>query len=95
MVETLIGFASGIGVAVIAALFGVALQRRSESRKRREETQFKVYMMLMDVHNLYFWVASLETTGEEVTPDQKRRIQEKSWRIADLLRYVVTGQITT
>lgn len=87
MIEALIGFASGVGTALIGALICSVLQRRNENRKKIEETQFQVYMKLMDVYNLYFWVTSLEIRGEEVTSEHKRRIREETWKIADLLRF--------
>ena len=87
MQDALIGFVGGVGVALIGAVIGAAVERRVESRKRIEATRFQVYLKMMDVYNLYFWVASLEvTSGGDVTPDLKRRIREETWRIADLLR---------
>lgn len=63
--QALIGFAIGVGVALIGAIVGSVFQRRAERRRRIEETQFQVYMKLMDVYSLYFWVVSLELRGEE------------------------------
>lgn len=83
----MIGFASGVGVALIGAVVGYALQRRAEKKHRIEETQFQIYMKLMDLYSLYFWVASLELRGEEVNPDLKKKIRNITWQIADLLRF--------
>jgi len=85
--QVLIGFASGVGVALIGAMVGSVFQRRAKRRRRIEETQFQVYMKLMDVYSLYFWVVSLELRGEEVSPELKRRIRNIAWQIADLLRF--------
>ena len=87
MLQVLIGFASGVGVVMIGAIISYMFQRRAEKRRRIEETQFQVYMKLMDVYSLYFWVVSLELTKEEVSPDLKRRIRNTAWQIADLLRF--------
>lgn len=84
--EALIGFGSGVVVTLVGALAGAALQRSFDRRKQIKDVQFQVYMKLMNVWNLYFWVASLELRDEEVEIDHKRRIQEEAWRIADLLR---------
>ena len=86
MLQALIGFASGIGVALISASIGFLFQRKSEKRRRIKETQYQVYMKLLDVYSFYFWVVSLELTGEEVSSDLKKRIRNTTWQIADLLR---------
>ena len=87
MFQALIGFASGVGVSLIGAIIGYVFQRRAEKRRRIEETRFQVYMKLMDVYSLYFWVVSLELRKEEVSLELKRRIRNKTWQIADLLRF--------
>jgi len=85
--QALIGFASGVGVTMIGAVISYVFQRRAEKRHRIEETQFQVYMKLLDVYSLYFWVVSKELRGEEIRPEHKRRIRNTAWQIADLLRF--------
>ena len=79
LLQALIGFASGVGVVLIGAIISHMFQLRSEKRHRIEETQFQVYMKLLDVYSLYFWVASLELSGEEVRPELKRNIRNTAW----------------
>ena len=87
LLQALIGFASGVGVILIGAIIGYVFQRRAEKQHRIEETQFQVYMKMLDVYSLYFWVTSLELRGEEVSPELKRSIRNTTWQIADLLRF--------
>jgi hypothetical protein len=86
LLQAIVAFASGIMVALIGAVVAAVVQRKVKHRRHIEETQFQVYMKLLNVYNLYFWVASLEMTSEEVDPDHKRQIRDCAWRIADLLR---------
>ena len=85
MLQALIGFVSGIGVALISASIGFIFQRKSEKKHRVKETQYQVYIKLLDLYNYYFWVVSLELSGEEVKPDLKKKIRDTTWQIADLL----------
>ena len=86
MLQALIAFASGVSVVLIGAIISYLFQRRTEKQRRIKETQFQVYMKLLDIYNLYFWVTSLKLEGEEVNPELKRNIRNSAWQIADLLR---------
>lgn len=80
--NAIIGFASGIGVSIIAALISYLLQRHSDRRRHRERAAFQVYMLLLDLHGHYFWIASNEMRGEPPPPE----IASKALQIADKLR---------
>jgi hypothetical protein len=80
------GFLSAIGLAVITAIVTADVERRSARRARVEDARFQIYMKLLDLYNLYFWVASKEIHGEEVRPEMKDQIRAVSWQINDQLR---------
>ena len=87
LLQALIGFIGGVIIALIGAIVGYVFQRRAEKRRRIKETQFQVYMKLMDIYNHYFWVTSMEFRGEKVILEHKRSIRNSAWQIADLLRF--------
>ena len=86
MAEALIGFASGVGVSVIAALFTSLLERRRIARSRIEQTLFDVYMLLLELDHYYFWIASCELHKRKADSDIKAKVKRLAWRIADRLR---------
>ena len=86
MLQTLIAFASGVSVTLIGAIIGYLFQHRIEKQRRIKETQFQVYMKLLDIYNLYFWVTSLKLEEVQISPEHKRSIRNSAWQIADLLR---------
>ena len=84
--NAMIGFASGIGVSIIAAFVSYLLQRRGDRRRRREQAAFRVYMLLLDLNSHYFWIASNEMHGEPPPPEMAARARSIAMQIADKLR---------
>lgn len=84
MLETIIAFASGVGVALVGTLITAVLQRSTERKKRIERIQFQVYVNLMDLYGFYFWV--INTPIEKIDIDFKKKIRDIAWKTADLLR---------
>ena len=82
----LIGFASGVGVSIVAAVIGAALEQRGERPRRRERAAFNVYMQLLDLNGSYFWIASNELHGIAPSPEVEKKVRDLAWRIADALR---------
>ena len=84
--NAIIGFASGIGVSIVAAVITYLLQRRGDRRQRRERAAFQVYMLLLDLHGHYFWIASNELRGEPSPPEMAAKARSIAMQIADKLR---------
>lgn len=81
-----VSFASGVGVSLFGAVAASSIQKRREAKKRHEEAAFQVYMQLLELHGLYFWVASNELHGKQVERELASRIQRLAFRIADTMR---------
>lgn len=86
--EALIGFLSGVGVALVGSLVALWLQRAKEQKDRIDKAEFRIYMHLLDISNHYFFIASAEIDPENRKIDQatKIRIQEKAWTLLDEIR---------
>lgn len=84
--NAIIGFASGIGVSIITAVISYLFQRRGDRRRRRESAAFQVYMLLLDLHGHYFWIASNEMRGEPPPPEMSSTVCRLALQIADKLR---------
>lgn len=84
--NAMIGFASGIGVSIIAAFVSYLLQRRGDRRRHREQAAFRVYMLLLDLNSHYFWIASTELHGEPPPPEMAAKARRIAMQIADKLR---------
>jgi uncharacterized membrane protein YccC len=82
----MVGFASGIGVALIAALVTYLFQRHGDQRRHREQAAFQVYMLLLDLNSQYFWIVSNELRGEQPLPEIAAKAQSLAMQIADKLR---------
>lgn len=84
--SALFGFASGIAVTLIGALITTFLQRRQEKRRRIDESRFRVYMKVMELHSFYFFASSAEARNQELSADIRERIRSLAGEIADMLR---------
>ncbi len=81
-----VAFASGIAISVIAAFASYLFQRHKDRKQRREEAAFRIYMLLLDLHSYYFWIASSEFRGEEPQAGVPRKLRRIAMQIADKLR---------
>jgi len=81
-----LGFLSGIGVSIIATIFGSWMQKRSDRNRAIRQTQFEIFMKLLNVHANYFWVVGAEKRKQDVPPQVQRSIYDATWQISDLLR---------
>lgn len=86
MPDALVGFASGVGVSIVAALGGWVVQNLTERQRRIDATLFEVYMLLLELQGVYFWIASAEVRREESPKEMRNKSHELAWRIADKLR---------
>jgi len=84
--NALIGFASGVGVSIIAAFITYMLQKRVARRRHLEQVSFQIYMLLLDLNSHYFSVASNELRGEPPQPEKAAKVCELAMQIADKLR---------
>jgi uncharacterized membrane protein YccC len=84
--NAIIGFASGIGVSIIAAVISYLFQRRGDRRRHRESAAFQAYMLLLDLHGHYFWIASNEIRGEPPPAEMASKVCRLAMQIADKLR---------
>ena len=82
----LLGFASGVGISVVAAVVSSLLQKREERRRRRDQAAFEIYMLLLELDGQYFWIASGDLHGKQPDPEIAARVRGLAWRIADKLR---------
>jgi hypothetical protein len=73
-------------VSIIAAFISYLLQRHSDRRRHRERAAFQVYMLLLNLHGHYFWIASNEIRGEPPPPEMTSKSCGLALQIADKLR---------
>ena len=85
---SVIGFASGIGVSIIGALWGSTIQKWRDRQRRREQAAFEIFMLLLELNGQYFWIASSELRGEPAPTDAQAKAKTLAWRIADKLREI-------
>jgi hypothetical protein len=82
----LLGLISGVLLAFVGAYVTAVFERRRERRAKVEETRFRIYMKLMDLHSWYFWLASAEMRKEEPATGTRPKLQELAFKISDELR---------
>lgn len=86
MTDGMIGFIGGILAAFIGAIIAAVIQRANEHRKEKNAVRHAVYMLLLELHQQYFWVASAEAAGDEPPQGMLDACRKTSWTIADKLR---------
>lgn len=86
MTEGILGFIGGILTALIGAIIAGIVQRINEHRKEKSAARHAVYMLLLELHQQYFWVASAEASGDETPQGMLDACRKTSWTIADKLR---------
>lgn len=84
--NVIIGFASGVGVSVVASLVSYMLQRHKDARQHREQAAFRVYMLLLELNSEYFWIASDELHGQHPRPELAAKACKLAMQITDELR---------
>ena len=72
--------------ALTAAFATYLFQRLNERKRRREQTVFRVYMLLLELHGWYFWVVSKELHGDPPSPELAAKVSKVAMEIADALR---------
>ena len=86
MSEGILGFMGGILAALIGAIIAAVIQRAQEHHRDKSATRQTVYMLLLELHQQYFWIASAEATGAEAPEGTREACRKTAWRIADKLR---------
>lgn len=86
MSEGLLGFTGGILAALVGAIIAAVIQRAHEHRKEKSAARQTVYMLLLELHQQYFWIASAEATGAEPPEGTREACRKTAWTIADKLR---------
>jgi hypothetical protein len=84
--NTLLGFASGIGVSIIAAFVSYLLQKHRDRQRLREQAAFQVYMLMLELLGHYFWIASNELRGDTPPLGIPAKVYELAMRIKNKLR---------
>ncbi|MNP01235.1 hypothetical protein D3C76_930400 [compost metagenome] len=86
MTDGMLGFIGGIIAALIGAIIAGIVHRTNEHRKEKSVARHAVYMLLLELHQQYFWVASAETRGDEPPHEMLDACRKTAWTIADKLR---------
>ncbi|MBC8651063.1 hypothetical protein GYM54_17610 [Pseudomonas sp. MTM4] len=86
MTDGWLGFFGGLLAALVGGLIASLLQRAHEHRKERSAAMLATYLMLLELNQLYFWVASSEINHKDPPEEILKMCRETSWRIADKLR---------
>ena len=81
-----LGFLGGVLATLVGALIASLIQRHSEAKKRKEQTQVDAYFHLIDLKNWYFWVATAELHREEPRPEVLANCRKLSLMLNDKLR---------
>lgn len=83
---TVLTFLAGIATALFSAGVAVVFQQMADRRQKLAQARFEIYMKLMELHGLYFWVASAEMRTEALPKDIGQQIWTLAWKVADQLR---------
>jgi hypothetical protein len=86
IVNAVVGFASGIGVAVVGALATTLIQSIRQERKRLQEAQTEIYYRLMMLRAQWWSMVLEEGHRERLSVRVRREIHDTAWRLADILR---------
>jgi len=86
MTDGWLGFFGGLLAALVGGLIASLLQRAHEHQKERSAAMLATYLMLLELNQLYFWVASSEINDKDPPEEILKKCRETSWRIADKLR---------
>lgn len=86
MSEGMLGFIGGILAALAGAVIAAVIQRAHERRKEKSAARQTVYMLLLELNQQYFWVASAEATGAEPPEGTREACRKTAGAIADGLR---------
>jgi hypothetical protein len=84
MHNAILGFASGVGVSILAALFKTALDRHTDRRRRIEATVFDVYSLMLELYASYFYIACSEASNDQTIQD---RVRDLALQIREKLRH--------
>jgi len=83
---------AGVLLALVSAYLTAVFERRRERRAKIDETRFRIYMKLLDLHSTYFWLASAETRQESPPSGIRSKLQELTFKISDELRSAVATE---
>lgn len=86
MSDGMLGFTGGILAALVGAIIAAVIQRALEHRKQKSAARQTVYMLLLELHQQYFWIASAEASGTEPPEGMRESCRKTAWAIADRLR---------
>ena len=86
MSDAWLGFFGGVLAALLGGVIASIVQRQNEARRRVDEARLEVYMLLLQLSQQYFWVASAELRNERVVEETWAECRQTSWKIADRLR---------
>lgn len=86
MSDAWLGFLGGVLAALLGGIIASIVQRQNEAKRRVDEARLEVYMLLLQLSQQYFWVASAELRSEKVVEETWAECRQTSWRIADRLR---------
>ncbi|WP_236166330.1 hypothetical protein [Pseudomonas juntendi] len=86
MTDGMLGFIGGIVAALIGAILAGIIHRTNEHRKEKNAARHVVYMLLLELQQQYFWVASAEATNDEPPKEMLDTCRKTAWTIADKLR---------
>jgi len=81
-----VGFASGIGVAVVGALATTWTHSMRQRRKRLQEARTEIYHRLMMLRAQWWGMVLEEGDGGRPSARLRREIHDTAWKLADKLR---------
>ncbi len=86
MLNMVIGFVSGIGIALVSALLNTSMQSRKRKKRELEKSQTDIYYRLMMLRTLWWGMVLAESRGEALSSQDRREIHDTAWKLADVLR---------
>lgn len=87
----LIGFITGVLLALAGAWINISLNHKAESRSTLESAEYEMYLKLNDLYNWYFWFSTNELHQRE-TPQE---VVDEIYKIAtDLARLLHANERT-
>lgn len=86
--DALIGFGSGVGIAVVGAIATAWVQTARQERRRVREAKTEIYYRLMMLRTLWWSMVMNDGRTDRVDATTRRAIHDAAWHLSDILRAV-------
>lgn len=86
MSDPWLAFFGAILCVFISVLITSIVQRQNEAKKKKEQARHDIYMRLLQISQMYFFIASADMRGEKADENIVMSVRDACWKLADKLR---------